>query len=142
MCRFVGVLIVVGTAVLLRLVTGEGWATDVARPVPKPLVGHPGNIFLAGDEVTVPSQATATRWRAEDIDGNTIGEGAVVGGPERVALGELSVGWYRIAFFDAKGAPAGWTTAGVLARPTEPILDDSPVCVDSATAWPTWTPRI
>lgn len=115
--------------------SGRGSAAEVARHIPTLLAGHPGNIFLAGEEIIVRVETKATRWRIVDIDGKSKGEGTVVDGQDWVSLGKLGVGWYRVEFLSATGEQAGWTTAGVLAGLKTAVPDDSPVCADSATAW-------
>lgn len=135
MCGFLRVFRIITCFVLLTATFGGGWAAEVARQLPTPLSGNPGNVFLEGEEVAVPLQGKATRWRVVDVDGRPVDEGAVIDGQDRIPLGRLGVGWYRVEFFDAKGQQTGWTTAGVLAALTTPVPDDSPVCVDSATAW-------
>lgn len=75
------------------------------------------------------------RWRVVDNRGKMVGEGQVDGASAPVALGKLAIGWYRVEFSDADGGPVGWTTVAVLAKLAEPVPQDSPVCVDSATAW-------
>jgi hypothetical protein len=112
-----------------------GLAEETERPIPTPLAGHPGNVFLAGEAVVIPVPAQSTRWRAVDIDGKVIGEDAVVDDQDSIRLGTPSVGWYRIEFLDSQGKMIDWTTAGVLSRLESAPPDDSPVCVDSATAW-------
>lgn len=47
---------------------------------------------LSGELGTAPVQTTADRWRIMDIDGKSMGEGAVVDGQNRVLLGKLGVG--------------------------------------------------
>ena len=41
------------------------------RVIPRPLPSHPGNIFLAGDTVTVPAlpAGDGDNWRAVDYEG-------------------------------------------------------------------------
>ncbi|MCX7425262.1 MAG: hypothetical protein NTW96_06510 [Planctomycetia bacterium] len=115
----------------------------VPRAIPAPLAEHPGNIHLEGEDVRVQlpeaMAGKAARWQARDDRGKIIAEGrlevagkAASGG---VSLGRPGVGWYRIEFLDAAGKPAGWTSAAVLARLRAATPQDSPVCVDMATAW-------
>jgi len=47
----------------------------------------------------------------------------------------LGVGWYRVEFGTRERPGLAWTTAAVLRRLTAPTPEDSPVCVDTATAW-------
>ena len=126
----------------------RGAAPAENAPVPgttavRPLPGHPGNVFLHGEDVAVavPAEAAAAaaRWLLLDDRGDTLAEGELPRGaqgePERIALGRLGVGWYRIELRDRDGGLAGWTAAAVLAPLAAPVPSDSPVAVDSATAW-------
>ncbi len=127
------------------LLAQEDIARDVWRDlqhVPRDSVtagDHPGNVFLSGERVTiqVPERtACPFRWRAMDDDGTEVARGEVTKSEQRtIELGMLGIGWYRIEWFDSSGEELGWTTAAVLARLAVPTPQDSPICVDSATAW-------
>ncbi|MBN2138942.1 MAG: hypothetical protein JW720_14130 [Sedimentisphaerales bacterium] len=109
------------------------------RKSPSPDASHPGNVFVDGEKVRIKIggdvSPQAARWQAQDDGGNVIAEGAFEGGNRNVDLGEPGIGWYRIGFMDGNGGEVGWTTAAVLAKQANPTAQDSPVCVDSATAW-------
>jgi len=114
------------------------------RRVPVPVVGHPGNVFLIGEDVAIkiPEQmrAEAVAWSLTDDRGNLVCRGSIPresgsSGPQVVRPGPLNIGWYRLEFSDRKTKPIGWTSAAVLARLATPVPQDSPICVDSATAW-------
>lgn len=113
------------------------------RGIPGPLADHPGNIHLAGETVRVRLPADLpdgiTGWRLLDERGRelraTVLNPAVSAARDPVTLGELGPGWYRVEFDTAERANVAWTTAAVLRRLAAPIPGDSPVCVDSATAW-------
>lgn len=126
---------IIACIAILTATFGEGWAAEVARQIPTPLSGRPGNVFLEGEEVAVTLQGKATRWRVMDVGDGPLSEGEVIDGQDRIPLGRLGVGWYRVEFFDATGQQTRWTSAGVLAALATSVPDDSPVCVDSATAW-------
>lgn len=101
------------------------------RKVARPLGDHPGNIFVEGEEVAVGlGTGKSARWRAIDIDGKPVAEGAVA--EDRVArLGKLSVGWYEVA-------PEGETArvwAAVLKPLAAPTPLTSPIAADVAMAW-------
>ena len=68
MHKFIAIVIAV-------LMTGCAAKTSRA-PVVRPLAGHPGNIFLQSEDVTVslPS-GTEAQWEARDYDGKTIAHG-------------------------------------------------------------------
>jgi hypothetical protein len=116
---------------------------DIPRNVPTPAPDHPGNVFLAGEQVTVgPPQelpANVGRWQVLDDQGTVVARGSLdqvrQTGARSVTIGRLDIGWYRVEFLDAAGEVPGWTTAAVLARLVEPVPQDSPICVDSATSW-------
>ena len=78
---------------------------SIPRRVPVPLPGHPGNVFLLGEQVSflVPSDLSgaATRWEAIDDRGAIVGSGVLAGA--KVAAGKLDIGWYRIWLIDAEG---------------------------------------
>ena len=135
MHRFARSVLAIVCFALPALVFCEALAEDRARGIPKPLPGHPGNIFLKGEDVIVPGWPEATQWRAVDIDGKQVDGGTIVDGLDEISLGQPGIGWYRVEFLDEAGKQVGWTTAAVLPGLKEAVRDDSPVCVDSATAW-------
>lgn len=108
-----------------------GGTKTVDRALPTPAPDHPGNIFLLGEDVTFNAPAGAAKWRMLDDAGKTVAEGT----GQAVCAGKLGIGWYRAEFGDAQGNTQGWTTAAVLAPLTTPTPQDSPICLDSATAW-------
>lgn len=112
---------------------------QIARDLPAPAVEHPGNVFLAGEEVSVKPpeglSSAAVRWQVLDDRRSVVGQGAFEKDNRIAKIGNRGIGWYRIEFMDATGKVVGWTTAAVLARLAEPTPQDSPVCVDSATSW-------
>jgi hypothetical protein len=112
------------------------------RKIPQPVASHPGNVFLAGEELVIPlpknAAGNAQTWKALDDRKQVIASGrcAAAAGPAfRLNLGKFSVGWYRIEFQSATGQVADWTSAAVLAPPVVPTPQNSPVCLDTASAW-------
>lgn len=112
----------------------------ISRTAPTTATDRPGNIFAAGEPVTIkvpqdlPEQVV--RWQAADDGGTIVSQGRLDRGASAgVNLGNPGVGWYRISFLDASGKIATWTTAGVLSPLAVPTPQDSPICVDSATSW-------
>jgi len=107
-------------------------AQDLAglnRKLPKPLPNHPGNVFLAGEEVAVPLPGDWTGvWRVLDYDGRQVAEGNGLG---EIALGQLPVGYYEILREDGK-PPIG---IGVLAPLAKPTPKTSPIGVDTSAPW-------
>ncbi len=134
-------LLIFGLCAVLALAAAQAPAQDVrrdpyrvAREVPAAAADHPSNIFLTGESIIIKApQEQAVRWRAVDDANNVVAQGQVGDGSAR--LGTLGVGWYRLTFLDASGAVVARTTAAVLARLGAPTPQDSPICVDSATAW-------
>jgi hypothetical protein len=103
------------------------------RGIPKPLAGHPGNIFLGGEEATIPAPQAdgATGWECIDYDRRSIAKGD---GPA-VKLGTPPVGYYEVWATGKDGARLRKTTVAVLQPLAVPTPDDSPIAVDAATAW-------
>ncbi len=101
-----------------------------AQPTTRPLPGHPGNVFLSGEDVVVPLPAgDGTGWEAIDYDGKSVGNGQSTDGS--AALGKLPVGYYELR---RKGATTR-AMAAVLAPLTAPTPPTSPIGVDVAMAW-------
>lgn len=99
------------------------------REVPKPLPNHPGNVFLAGEEVVVPLPGDWTGpWRVVDYEGKQLAEG---NGSGKISLGKLPVGYYEVPRPDGK-PPVG---IGVLAQLAVPTPRTSPIGVDAAVPW-------
>ena len=115
----------------------------IERGIPTPAPDHPGNVFLEGEEVIirVPREVAkeAVRWQALDDRSLVVAHGQAdreqSPDPVLIRAGKLSIGWYRFEFLNAEGKRMGWTSAAVLARLVEPVPQDSPICVDSATSW-------
>ena len=97
-----------------------GFACLAAQGQPLPLQGHPGNIFVSGENVVVPlASAGAGPWRLIDYDGRTVERGTAK--DEKAALGKLPVGFYML-----RSGNDG-VTLGVLARLEAPTPADSPI---------------
>ena len=109
---------------------------QVERPVPES-GDHVGNVFLEQEVVAIPIGAAkgATGWRVTDDRRREVAQGVIAAAQETIQIGKLGIGWYRIEWTNAQGQATGWTTAAVLARLAAPMPQDSPICVDSATAW-------
>jgi hypothetical protein len=110
---------------------------------PQPLPHHPGNIFLEGETVSIalPSDlpGDATEWRLLDERRQVLRRAslpaATASSRERLALGALDIGWYRVEFGDTNPPARAWTTLAVLGRLAAPTPASSPVAVDTAAAW-------
>lgn len=118
-------------------------STAAGGPVTEPAVertipdarGLPA-VFAEAQTVTVPvPPEPAKRWRVLDDGGVQVRSGRVDPSTPTVEVGSLGIGWYRIEFLSQDDECAAWTTVAVLARPSAPVPQDSPVCIDSATAW-------
>jgi hypothetical protein len=127
-------------AILLGLTLSHTFAGEplVQRDVPR-VQGEFAGVFLEGQTVTVavPAEAAskAVRWQAVDDRRVVTSLADLAASASRVELGKLGIGWYRIEFLEQDGTCMAWTTAAVLAKPTAPVPQDSPICLDSATAW-------
>jgi len=106
------------------------------------MASHPGNVFLAGEEVrvSIPNAAAgkAQSWKALDERKQEVAGGRCENASDKdgpVNLGRLGVGWYQIEFVDSAGQPVGGTTAAVLVPLAAATPHDSPVCIDTALAW-------
>jgi hypothetical protein len=121
---------VLGALVWAGLVAQAG---DANRTIPHPLPSHPGNIFLAGEEVTVPAPPAGDgdTWRAVDYEGQSVAEGRVTAGP--IELGRLPIGYYEIR--RTTGPATNWVSIGVLEGLRAPTPLSSPVGIDVAMAW-------
>lgn len=97
------------------------------REIPKPLPDHPGNIFVAGEDVSVPL-AGGEAWSVIDYDGNTVIQGKAENG--HAALGKLPPGYYELHVAGARCA-----TIGVLMPLVAPTPETSPISIDVAMAW-------
>ena len=103
------------------------------RVIPRPLPSHPGNIFLAGDTVTVPAlpAGDGDNWRAVDYEGRIVAEGR--GNAEPIELGRLPVGYYEV--WRSAGDATNRLSIGVLEGLHAPTPLSSPIGIDVAMAW-------
>lgn len=107
-------------------------ATTPARTIPEPLPAHPGNIFLAGEDVIVPLPSRpAETWQLVDYDDRPVPGWTLQDG--RAQLGRLPVGFYRLQSTSAPSAD--WISLGVLAPLRAPTPVTSPIALDVAAAW-------
>jgi len=89
-----------------------------------PLPTHPGNIFLAGEEVSV---SASQPWQLFDYDGHLVKSGESRG--DMAVLGKLAVGYYEL-----RGDGQVLTTLGVLHPLAAPTPATSPIGVDVGMA--------
>lgn len=105
-------------------------ADGPARSLPKPLSGHPGNIFLAGEEVILPAPAgPAEGWQLVDYDDQPVTALEASGG--RLSLGRLPSGFFRVVRADN----SNWVSLAVLEPLRTPTPKSSPIAIDVAMAW-------
>jgi hypothetical protein len=110
----------------------------IPRKIPTAQPQHPGNVFLFDEDVDIklPEKAIgkAVSWRVLDDHRIVIKQG-FIDKNSNLKINGLGIGWYRIEFLNAVEKVVDWTTAAVLAPLAEPVPQDSPICVDSATSW-------
>ncbi|MGC8744427.1 MAG: hypothetical protein ACP5T0_11170 [Verrucomicrobiia bacterium] len=122
--RIRSVLIALTTSVAL-----VAFASDLKRSIPQPLAGHPGNVFLEGEEVVVKLPQSEGGWRLIDYDDRVILQARPMNGEAH--LGKLPVGFYRLF----RSADSNWVSLAVLKPLKEPTPLSSPICLDVAMAW-------
>jgi len=116
-------------ACLIALGSAVAGASSFHRALPKPLTNHPGNIFLAGEQVVVSVASEMGGWRLVDYDGKEISAPTIKEG--KTVLGQLPAGFYRLI----NGAGSNWISIGVIGKLEAPTPLDSPVAVDVAMSW-------
>src|SRR6266496_6053860 len=114
---------------LILVQQGSASAPSYERRVPTPLAAHPGNIFLEGEEVTVPLAGRGARWTLFDYEGRILAEPALAEG--RAVLGPLPSGFYRLE----QAGGSNWISVGVLTPLSTPTPASSPIALDVAMAW-------
>ncbi len=96
-------------------------------------------VFTEGQTVMVKippePRVRATQWRVLDDRHQVVVSGTVDPNTESIVVGRLGIGWYRVEFLTSAGQQLAWTSLAVLAQQRVAVMQDSPVCVDSATAW-------
>ncbi len=107
----------------------------IPRKIPTAQPQHPGNVFLLGEDVNIKLPEKAVSFRFLDDHRAVIKQDSIDEKTSNLKISELGIGWYRIEFLNAAGKVVDWTTAAVLAPMAEPVPQDSPICVDSATSW-------
>jgi hypothetical protein len=101
-----------------------------AEPAVRPLATHPGNIFLAGESVTVPlPKGESADWQLVDYDGKVIKEGQAAQG--KAGLGELPAGYYELKRKGGDDRIAIGVLMPLQVRPSA----DSPIGIDVAMSW-------
>ncbi|PWU16583.1 MAG: hypothetical protein C5B50_13400 [Verrucomicrobia bacterium] len=100
--------------------------------LPQPLSSHPGNIFLAGEEVVISLQGSPGEdWEAKDYERQIVARGKLQEG--RANIGRLPVGYYEVWFGSATSS--NHVSAGVL-EPLHALSPaSSPIGIDVAMGW-------
>lgn len=100
--------------------------TVAGAQTPAPLPGNPGNVFTAGQPVSVPLPASSgSHWRAMDYEGHVVAQGDASSG--RANLGKLPVGFFHVTL---DGAP-GDVTLAVIAPLLAPTPANSPISANT-----------
>lgn len=107
---------------------------QLVRHVPSPLSGHPGNVFVAGQSVSLawPWQDSAG-FQLSDYDGQILESGRAIDG--KVDLGALPVGYYEVRAEDTDTPAPRRIALAVLAPLKAPTPLDSPIALDVAMSW-------
>jgi hypothetical protein len=109
-------------------VTFDGTAAE-QRALPRPSRIHPGNVFLAGEDVIVELPKNDGRWSLLDYDGKELT--ALSEQEGKTSLGKLPVGCYRFRSTDTNQ----WISLAVIEPLSAPTPSASPIGIDVAMAW-------
>ena len=118
---------------VVLLASARAFAQADGRTLPKPLAGHPGNVFLAGEEVvvTLPA-ATPNAWQAVDYDGKVVAEGEAAG---RSVWDDCRSDITKCGGRRAAGAERIASRWACWRRWPCPTPKTSPIGIDVAMAW-------
>lgn len=98
---------------------------------PHPMQGHPGNVFLEKEVISIPLPETISAMPASykimDDASSLIQEGKWQRDAQYRLNDPLPIGWYRVEIFDADDSLLGWTSLAVLAELKAPVPMDSPI---------------
>jgi hypothetical protein len=101
----------------------------VTRAIPTPLLGHPGHVFVAGEEVVLTPWPSDTEWQVTDYEDRRVTSTRASGG--RLVLGRLPVGFYRLR----KPGKDHAVFLAVIDKLCVPTPATSPIALDVAMAW-------
>jgi hypothetical protein len=131
--RFLLQLLLLTAALAVNANSAAGATDGLPRTLPRPLAAHPGNVFLAGEEVVIPiSLRSAPEWLLLDSTNRWVAEVKAAGAT--VALGRLEPGFYRLRP-TVGGAGTNWVSLAVLPALKAPTPLTSPIGLDVAMAW-------
>jgi len=99
-----------------------------SRSIPHPLPSHPGNVFVAGEDILIKLPSAQTTWKLLNYEGITLKEGRTEN--EMAQLGRLPVGYYEI-----KTSESARISLGILEPLHALTPTNSPVGIDVAMAW-------
>ena len=88
---------------------------------------HPGNVYVAGEDVRLAVPAAWTGWTAIDIDGKEVNRAGTSDGT--ADLGKLPVGYFELR--QTNGSER--ITAAVLAK-NDPV-ENTPIAIDAGMSW-------
>lgn len=129
MTRKIGILL--GAAVFVGILCPARGADNPVQSVRnlfRPLDHHPGNVFLAGEDVVLRAvPGYYGPWKVRDIDGQVVAEGGE--SEAGMSPGKLPVGFYTVEIEDKKAA-----SLSVLEPLAAPPPRDGPVCVQTSLA--------
>ncbi len=105
---------------------------NINRTIPRTLPAHPGNVFLAGEDVVVAAPpGPVETWRLVDYENKLVKSGEIKDG--KADVGRLPVGWYKIV--RGKGHITNRTFACVIEPLSARTPLTSPICLDVGMAW-------
>jgi hypothetical protein len=121
------------TVLVLAIVASIAASVAAAdRAIATPALNHPGNVFLAGEEVSVRLPDLAGPWRLVDYDGRVVKE---IRETKPARLGVLPIGYYELVNSAGPVNHETRITLGVLAPLKAPTPRTSPIACDVAMAW-------
>jgi hypothetical protein len=123
----------IGSLLSSHLILAAALAGNQAQPVPRaiptPLPGHPGHVFVAGEEVVLTPWTSDAEWQVTDYEDRRVLSTRAAGG--RLVLGRLPVGFYRLQ----QPAEVPSVFLAVIDKLRAPTPATSSIALDVAMAW-------